>query len=249
MTHLAHIHRHPIKSIGYEVLTSTSLSQGRVLPFDRLWAVAHEAAKFDGQPTQWVAKHNFLRGVAGSELMAVKATLDESTQQITLSHPAAQTITLAPKDDGDHLIAWLLPLWPENRPGPDRVVSLSDGALTDVPEPYVSIASTASLTALSADMQQDLSMHRFRGNLWVEGWNAFEELDMVGQTVRIGACELKIEARIKRCRATTGNPDTGKVDAETLDALNANYGHQDFGVYARVMTSGTVALNDQVEVL
>jgi MOSC domain-containing protein YiiM len=35
-------------------------------------------------------------------------------------------------------------------------------------------------------------------------------------------------------------------DADTLGALEAGYGHTDFGVFARVIAGGQVALNDEV---
>ncbi|CUH67092.1 putative Fe-S protein [Thalassovita gelatinovora] len=249
MSHLAHIVRHPIKSVGYEVLQSAPLSEGRVLPFDRHWAVAHEAARFDGRPTEWMAKGNFIRGVAGHPLMAVKAALNEINATVTLAHPEAETITVQPIEDGPALIDWLRPFWPDNRPAPTQVISLKDQAMTDVPDPYVAILSLGSLQALGDRMGRDLSIHRFRGNLWTEGWPPFAEFDLIGKTIRIGAAELKVETRITRCQATTVNPETGHCDADTLAALNAAYGHQDFGVYARVVKSGTVTINDMVETL
>jgi MOSC domain-containing protein YiiM len=36
------------------------------------------------------------------------------------------------------------------------------------------------------------------------------------------------------------------MDADTLGALEDGYGHQDFGVYARVIGGGRVALGDPV---
>jgi MOSC domain-containing protein YiiM len=52
-----------------------------------------------------------------------------------------------------------------------------------------------------------------------------------------------------RCLATTANPDTGLRDADTLGALNALCGHQDFGLYARVIEPGTLSLDDTLELL
>ena len=249
MSHLAHIVRHPIKSIGYEDLQSAPLPEGRVLPFDRHWAVAHDAAQLNGQPTEWMAKGNVIRGAAGHPLMAVQAALNETDETVTLTHPEADRITVRALEDGAVLIDWLRPFWPDNRPAPAQVVSLKDQAMTDVPEPYVSILCLSSLKALEEQMGTDLSIHRFRGNLWIDGWPAFAEFNLIGKTIRIGDAELKVETRITRCQATTVNPGTGHADADTLRALNAAFGHQDFGVYARVTKSGTVTINDKVEIL
>ena len=52
---------------------------------------------------------------------------------------------------------------------------------------------------------------------------------------------------ITRCKATTVDPDTGIEDADTLGALSAGWGHQDFGVYAEVVEGGRVAVGDRAE--
>lgn len=249
MSHLAHIVRHPIKSIGYETLSSASLAQGRALPFDRVWAIAHEAAKFGAQPTEWASKRNFVRGVAAPELMAIRATMNESTGLITLTHPRAGSITLDPVAQADELLNWVRPMWPDTRPAAAGVVHIPGQPLADWPNPFLAVLGMASLRELGGHLGQDLSIHRFRGNLWVEGWEPFQEFDLIGRRIRIGGAELEIIQRITRCAATTVNPDTGTSDADTLGALNTHYGHQDFGTYAVVTKSGPVAVTDTIEIL
>ena len=39
--------RHPIKSHGREALTRARLTAGATMPWDRTWAVAHDAARTD----------------------------------------------------------------------------------------------------------------------------------------------------------------------------------------------------------
>lgn len=248
MITLAHICRHPVKSIGFEELARAPLTTGRVLPFDREWAVAHEAAKFD-RLTEWQPKMNFLRGVAGPELMAIRADLDEGARRLTLRHPTAGEITLAPDTDGAALIAWLRPLWPTDRPAPARVDHLPGQAMTDMPDPFISILGLSSLRALGQHLGADLSIHRFRGNLWLEGLAPWEEFDLVGKRLQIGAAVLEVRQNITRCLATTVNPATGRADADTLGVLDQYYGHKDFGVYAVAVQSGEVALGDKVVVL
>ena len=95
-----------------------------------------------------------------------------------------------------------------------------------------------------ARLGQPLAMERFRGNIWLEGLAPFAEFELVGQTLRIGGATLRVREVITRCKATTANPETGLVDADTLRGLRAGWGHQDFGVYAEVVTGGRVAVGD-----
>ena len=40
--------RHPVKSHGREALERVTLTAGETLPWDRLWAVAHDSSTADG---------------------------------------------------------------------------------------------------------------------------------------------------------------------------------------------------------
>lgn len=244
---VAHLVRHPIKSAGYEHVGAAVLTPEAAFPFDRVWAVAHAAARL-AEPLAWAEKLQFLRGWASADLMAISCASDPVTRSVTLSHPRRQTGTFRPDDaaDATRLIDWLRPLWPANRPEPARVVAVPGQALTDQDQPLVSINALASLADLSARIGQDLSIHRFRGNIWVDGWAPWAELGLVGQEISIGSVRLRVEEPIGRCRATGANPDSGLQDADTMAALEAGFGHTDFGVFARVIAGGTVSLGDEV---
>ena len=240
---LARICRHPIKGHGREDLASVRLSAGACLPFDRHWAVAHEAAKL---VPGWNPCANFSRGAKAPELMAITCQLDEATGGVTLIHPSQGELRLHPDKPADlqRFLAWVAPLTPASRAQPRQIVSAGRG-MTDSDFPSVSILSLASLRDLSARMGQDLSMDRWRGNLWIDGAAPFAEFDWIGREIAIGGAVLRVEERITRCRATMANPETGKIDADTLAGLQTHFGHQDFGVYATVISGGELALGDE----
>jgi uncharacterized protein YcbX len=188
---------------------------------------------------------NFGRGAKSPALMAVRARVDEAAGTVTLTHPARAPLTVDPDDpaDAERLLAWVAPLWNPDRPGPARVVRAPVG-MTDSAFPSVSVLSRASLAALGGSLGRDLAMERFRGNLWLDGLAPFAEFDLVGREIRVGAATLAVRERIGRCAATSVDPATGVVDADTLGALEAGWGHRDFGVYAEVVEGGPVALGD-----
>jgi uncharacterized protein YcbX len=244
---VAHLVRHPIKSAGYELVDTAALTPGAAFPFDRVWAVAHAAARLAEPPT-WAEKLQFLRGWGSADLMAIACAGDPDARRVTLSHPRRPTESFRPDDQADaaRLIDWLRPLWPENRPEPARVIAVPGQAMTDQDQPLVSINSLSSLADLSARMGRDLSIHRWRGNIWVTGWKPWAELDLIGREIGIGTARLRVAEPIGRCRATGANPETGQQDADTMGALESLYGHTDFGVFARVVEGGTVALGNEV---
>lgn len=240
---LAQIWRHPIKAYGREALASVRLSAGAGLPFDREWAVAHEAARL---VPGWNPCMNFTRGAKAPALMAMTAGLDEATRQVTLQHPDRPTITVAPDDPADQarLVAWADPLIPSSRARPASVMA-AGRAMTDSDFPSVSILSLSSLADLGTRMGMALEVHRWRANLWLEGAGPWAEWGWIGQRFRLGGAVLEVVERITRCSATTVDPATGRVDGNTLAALEAGFGHQDFGVYARVIEGGEIATGQE----
>ena len=248
--HLALIRRHPIKSVGGEGLEQVTLQPGSRLPGDREWAILTEAgerhalaSQTQGQPDRWLPKSCFLRGVAAHALQAV--TGGWQGDRLVLEHPTRGRITLDPAHDGARLIDWLRPLWPADAPRPTRLVR-GAGIWTDQRGPLVSVLSLSSLADLEARTGASLGTHRWRGNLWIAGWPAWAEREMIGHEIRIGAATLRIAEPVGRCDATSADTTTGLRDRDMLATLSGLYGHTDFGVFAEVVTGGTIRLQDQV---
>ena len=240
---LANIWRHPIKGIGAEPLGATTLLPDRPLPLDRAWAVLEAGGDAGGG---WRTCRNFLRGAKGPSLMAVAARVDQGV--IHLSHPDRPDLAIDPASDAaaPALFAWLAPIYPPDRPAPVSLDRAPNQGLTDAPFASVSVLNHASLRALSQKLGQPLDARRFRGNLWLDGMAPWEEFDLPGQTLAIGTARLEVIEPITRCRATEANPATGRRDAPTLQTLQDGWGHTDFGVYARVIIGGDIAIGNQV---
>lgn len=245
MTVVSQLFRHPLKSHGREKLDRTLLTAGQSMPWDRTWAVAHEASKADG--TVWAACVNFSIGSKAPALMAINATLDESSGILTLTHPDRPDLTFDPDVDQSAFLEWVTPLVPQNRALPARILRLADRGFTDTPYASVSLCNLASHRAVTDKAGKSLSVQRWRGNIWFDLGQPWSEFDWIGKEIAIGGALLRVTERIERCRATTANPQTGARDVDTLGILNT-WDHQDFGVYAEVIETGTVAIGDRIEV-
>lgn len=241
------IWRHPIKAHGREALSRVTLSPDEALPYDRTWAVAHDNARLEGEG--WALCANFTRGAKVPALMAMTAVFDETTETITLDHPELGSCTFRPDADAAAFLAWVAPIMPADRPAPARIVRIGARGMTDTPYPSVSILNHASRRAFGQKAGRDLSMHRFRGNIWLDGLAPWEEFDWIGRSVRIGGAVLRIEEATGRCLATAADPETGRRDTDTLGVLEAGWGHTEFGIYGVVVEGGEVRTGDPVEVL
>ncbi|MDO5613671.1 MAG: MOSC domain-containing protein [Paracoccus sp. (in: a-proteobacteria)] len=246
---LAEIHRFPVKSVGGERLDRVTLTAGQILPGDRAFAVLHADGlrhlEADGTLAKWLPKSAFLRGAAAAGLQAIRGGWQGD--RLRLTHPDRPPLDMA-RDDEAALLAWLDPLWPDGRARPARLVS-APMPLTDIRTPWVSILSRASLAALEGALGPGIGTDRWRGNLWVDGWDAWAERDMTGQCLRIGQAELIVRERITRCAATNADTTTGLADCDMPRELTALQGDADFGIYAEVLTGADIACGDSIEVL
>jgi len=241
------IWRHPIKAHGREALQRVELTAGQTMPWDRHWAVAHEAAKTDG--LQWAPCVNFSRGAKTPTLMAINALLDERDGLVRLTHPARPPLTFDPDRDAAEFLDWVRPLMSPDRAASARILRVPGRGMTDTAFPSISLNSRSTLQEISEAAGREVSPLRWRGNIWFDGIPAWAEFDWIGQRLRVGTAELEIREPIGRCLATTVNPETGLRDTDTLDILRENWGHKDFGVYGEVATGGVVAVGDQLEIV
>jgi uncharacterized protein YcbX len=247
MTQIRALWRHPIKSHGREALSTVTLTAGQAMPGDRLWAVALEIARLtDGE---WGPCVNFSRGSKTGALMAINAQLNEAAETVTLTHPDRPDLTFRPDHDGQAFLDWVRPLMPPEGTQPLRLYRLDGRGYTDTDYPSVSLLNLASNADLADKMGADVSPLRWRCNIHLDGLAPWAEFDLIGKTLRLGTAEMIVREPIRRCLATTANPATGARDLDTLAALNKTWNHQDFGIYAEVITGGTIALGDQLEVL
>jgi len=248
---VAEIRRHPIKAHGRERLARVTLAPGRTMPWDRTWAVAHEAARLTPGAPAWAPCANFCRGAKAPELQAINARLDTATATITLTHPKRPALAFRPDDPADtaRFLAWVAPLCPPERAQPARLVKVPGRGMTDTAFPSISLINLASHRALEEQIGFTISPLRWRGNILVEGLAAWQEFSWVGHRLRIGGAELRVRERIGRCLATAANPETGQRDADTLGTLEKTWGHHQLGVYAEVTSGGEITEGDPIEVI
>jgi len=117
----------------------------------------------------------------------------------------------------------------------------------------VSILTDASLEKLAKESgEKSVDGRRFRMLVHVAGTKPHEEDSWIGREVAIGDALVRVTKNDARCRMTTRNPETGVKDFDTLKEIKAYRGLRegksiDFGVYADVVTPGTIRVGDPVE--
>jgi hypothetical protein len=127
--------------------------------------------------------------------------------------------------------------------GPAKVLHAPGHSFSDVAKKVVSIINLASVAALEEAVGAPVDPLRFRANLYVDGWPAWHEFDLLGREISIpGGARLKVIKRIVRCAATNVHPETGQRDLSIPETLMRSFGHGDCGVYAEVVAGGDIAV-------
>ncbi|CAB4715717.1 MAG: MOSC domain-containing protein [Actinobacteria bacterium] len=119
----------------------------------------------------------------------------------------------------------------------------------------LSLMSSASMKALEDSAQVgSIDPRRFRMLIQVDGIDAHEEDTWLDQEVAIGSAIIKAGDPVKRCAATTRNPNSGLVDLKTLKLIGDYRGRQEsrfgtgfnFGIYATCVKPGTISVGDEL---
>jgi uncharacterized protein YcbX len=115
----------------------------------------------------------------------------------------------------------------------------------------VHILTTSTIDALRRTVPGSrIESRRFRPNLVIhtDGAEGFVENTWVGRTLRIGEVVLQVKQRTQRCVMTTLAQGDLSKDLSILKAIYQNNGGT-IGVYAEVVQTGTVRVNDAVELV
>ncbi|MEK6282823.1 MAG: MOSC N-terminal beta barrel domain-containing protein [Acidobacteriota bacterium] len=116
----------------------------------------------------------------------------------------------------------------------------------------IHVLTTASLDAMAQFNQAaNWNVRRFRPNFLIKteaGIEGLAESTWAGKTLRIGSVELKCEIPTVRCGMTMQAQHDLPKDASVLRSIVKD-ADQNLGVYASVITTGTVNEGDPVELL
>jgi len=182
-------------------------------------------------------------------LAALRTDYDEDDHTLTIQWEGRQAARgdLRSKDGRLAIEAFFRRFMPKELRGPPKVLHGEDHSFSDVARKVVSIINLASVASVENAAGAPVNPLRFRGNLYVTGWPAWREFDLLGAELAIGqTARLKVVKRIQRCAATNVDPETGIRDLTIPRTLLENFDHTDCGVYAEVTAAGDIGVDDLI---
>ena len=97
-------------------------------------------------------------------------------------------------------------------------------------------------------INKKVELQRFRGNLYLDGIDAWEERRWIGKTIKINNIYFKVEKNIPRCVAINLKPKTDDNELNLLQSLKKNYNHFDMGIYLRALNDGQIKAGHTIEI-
>jgi uncharacterized protein len=241
------IYRYPVKGLTPEPLERAPLMVGKTVPGDRIYALENGPSAFDPATPQHQPKLRYLMLMRNERLARLHTRFAQDSHVLTIEYEGRETRGDLRTPEGRAAIEGFFAAFCQDElRGPPKVLHAPDYSFSDVAAKVVSIINLASVAEVETLIGAPVHPLRFRGNVYVGGWPAWREFDLMEKEIALGGARLRIVRRTKRCAATNVDPDTGMRDLAIPDTLMRHLGHKDCGVYAEVIASGEIAVGDEL---
>jgi uncharacterized protein YcbX len=246
--HIASLYRYPVKGLSPEQLSRVALNVGQTFPADRRYAIENGPSPFDPRAPAWLPKAHFLMLMRNERLAGLETHFEDESHLLTIRKDGEVVARgdLETAEGRGAIERFFVANFAPDLKGPPKVLSSEGHSFSDVARKVVSIINLASLAAIENLVDWPVHPLRFRANLYVTGWPAWHEFELLDRTLAIGDVRLKVVKRIMRCAAVNVDPDTAVRDLEIPRTLERRLGHADCGIYAEVVAGGTIGVGDEV---
>jgi uncharacterized protein len=238
------IYRYPVKGLSPERLPLAALAVGATLAGDRRFAIENGPSGFSAATPAYLPKQRFLMLMKNERLARLDTHFDDAACRLTIRENGAEAASgnLDSAAGRTAIEAFFARFCADELRGPPKILEAPGHSFSDVAKKVLSIINLASVGVL-----EDVIGRPVDRNLYVRGWPAWSELDLVGRDIAIGGtARAKVVKRIVRCAATNVEPGAGIRDLNIPQTLMQHLGHADCGVYAEITTAGDLATGDAV---
>jgi uncharacterized protein len=245
---IASLYRYPVKGLSPEPLPHVALGIGQTLPADRRYAIENGPSGFDPAAPAWMPKSQFLMLMRNERLAGLQTRFEDRSNLLTIREngKVAARGDLETTEGRASIEAFFATNFARELKGPPKVLSGGGHSFSDVARKVVSIINLGSVAAIEDLLGLPVHPLRFRANVYVSGWPAWHEFELLGRTLEIGNARLKVVKRIVRCAAVNVDPESAVRDLDIPPTLMRRLGHGDCGIYAEVIAGGTVGVGDAI---
>ena len=117
-----------------------------------------------------------------------------------------------------------------------------------MPNKSISLINLNSIKDFEKLSNYQVEHERFRGNIYVEDLDKWEERKLVGKFLSINDIKFKVIKEIPRCSATNIKPKTSDINLNIPLNLKKIYNHINLGIYLDPLNDGKINKRDLIKI-
>jgi uncharacterized protein YcbX len=252
------IHNCPVKSISFQNIERCTINKNVGIEGDRVFAFSQnldldQSTAFEKNPETRKGKWNKIVTLKNTPVFNKYNFLHEGNKlTLTLNNKEIITVNVNETYEKDDLVKKLIELegslkndirLMRNDEHPFYDTSISNKSMF---RNSISLLNINSIKDFENKIDQKIEKSIFRGNLYFDGAEAWEERNWIGKTLKINDVLFKVEKNIPRCVAINLKPKTDDNSFNLLKTLKQTYDHYDMGVYLTPENDGEIKLSDKI---
>ena len=117
-----------------------------------------------------------------------------------------------------------------------------------MPNKSISLINLNSIKDFENLSNHQVEHERFRGNIYVEDLDKWEERKLVGKVLSINDIKFKVIKEISRCSATNIKPKSSEINLNIPFNLKKIYNHINLGIYLDPLNDGKINKGDLIKI-
>ena len=248
----------PVKSISFQTVSNCKIRKNIGIVGDRVFAFSKglefdQAQLFEKNLDERRGKWNKILTLKNSPVLN-KYNFKLKDNKLTFTQKNNEILTIDVSKTSEHMLlsnkilelesSLQKPIFlMKNKNIPFFDTSISNKTLLTH---SISLINNQSIEDFKNKTNQEIETQRFRGNIFVDGIEAWEERSWIGKIIKINNISFKVEKNIPRCVAINLKPNTDDNSLNLLQSLKKTYNHFDMGVYLTALDDGPINIGDNI---
>ena len=248
----------PVKSVSFQSIESCEIKNNIGIIGDRIFAFSKsldldQVKLFEKNPHERRGKWNKILTLKNTPVMnKYNFLLNSNKLTLTVKNEEVLTINIDKFNEYELVTNKILELentlekpvlLMQNRDHPFFDTSISNKTVLTH---SISLLNIKSIEDFQKKINNTIEQQRFRGNILIDGIEAWEERNWIGKIIKINNVSFKVEKNIPRCVAINLKPNTDDNSLNLLQSLKKTYNHFDMGVYLTAIDDGQINIGDSI---
>jgi len=242
----------PVKSISFESVDSISVKKSIGFKNDRIFAFSRNIDLTESKLIELNhnkrSLHKFLTLKNSPFLNKYAFSLSDNKLTLKIDDKELISISILNKKNFDNFVKILIKLEPKIKSPIFLLKNLKKPFFDTTPNNSISLINLNSVKDFSKKIRSEIEFKRFRGNIYVDELDPWEEFKIINKDIVINKCKFRVLGKIPRCSATNLIPNSEIPNMNLPLALRKIYGHINMGIYLEPLNNGEINVKDEIKI-